>query len=51
MFTTAQAVVAAEDLTDRGHRLVFNVGKEAGNFVPHLHLHVIGGRRMGWPPG
>jgi histidine triad (HIT) family protein len=30
---------------------VFNVGDDSGNTVPHLHLHVLGGRRMGWPPG
>ena len=34
-----------------GYRLVFNVGDDAGNTVPHLHLHVLGGRGMGWPPG
>lgn len=36
---------------DRGYRLVFNVGPDALNSVPHLHLHVIGGREMTWPPG
>ena len=36
---------------DRGYRLVFNVGPDALNSVPHLHLHVIGGRAMTWPPG
>ena len=40
-----------EGLAERGYRLVFNVGPDALNSVPHLHLHVIGGRRMGWPPG
>jgi histidine triad (HIT) family protein len=51
MFTTAQAVAASEGVAERGYRLVFNVGDDANNSVPHLHLHVIGGRRMGWPPG
>jgi histidine triad (HIT) family protein len=51
MFTTAQAVAASEEVADSGYRLVFNVGDDANNSVPHLHLHVIGGRRMGWPPG
>jgi histidine triad (HIT) family protein len=51
MITTAQAVAAAEGLAERGYRLVFNVGDDALNSVPHLHLHVLGGRRMGWPPG
>ena len=50
MFHAAQQVAALEGL-DRGYRLVFNVGEDSGNSVPHLHLHVIGGRAMGWPPG
>ena len=51
MFTAAQAIAASEGVAERGYRLVFNVGDDANNSVPHLHLHVIGGRRMGWPPG
>ena len=51
MFATAQAVARSEGIAERGYRLVFNVGDDANNSVPHLHLHVIGGRRMGWPPG
>jgi len=51
MFTTAQQVARLEGLTDRGYRLVLNVGEDSGNTVPHLHLHVLGGRTMGWPPG
>ena len=51
LLTTAQAVAAAEGVDGRGYRLVFNVGEDALNSVPHLHLHVIGGRRMTWPPG
>ena len=51
VFALAQEVVRLEDLEERGHRLVFNVGRESGNTVPHLHLHVLGGRSMGWPPG
>ena len=50
LFVAAQQVAAAEGLTDRGYRLVFNVGDDSGNSVPHLHLHVLGGQRMGWPP-
>jgi histidine triad (HIT) family protein len=34
-----------------GYRLAFNVGRDAGNQVAHLHLHVVGGRQLGWPPG
>jgi histidine triad (HIT) family protein len=51
MMGTAQAVAASEGVADSGYRLVFNVGDDALNSVPHLHLHVIGGRRLGWPPG
>ena len=38
-------------LTGTGYRLVFNNGPDAGEAVPHLHCHILGGRRMGWPPG
>lgn len=51
VFALAQEVVRLDGLTERGHRLVFNVGRDSGNTVPHLHLHVLGGRSMGWPPG
>ena len=51
MYTTAQHVAESEGIAGGGYRLVFNVGDDAGNTVPHLHLHVIGGRRLGWPPG
>jgi histidine triad (HIT) family protein len=51
MFDLAQAVARGEGIAEGGYRLVFNVGDDAGNSVPHLHLHVIGGRAMAWPPG
>jgi histidine triad (HIT) family protein len=38
-------------LAQSGFRLVFNNGPDAGEAVPHLHCHILGGRRMGWPPG
>jgi len=38
-------------LSKTGYRLVFNNGPDAGEAVPHLHCHIIGGRKMGWPPG
>jgi len=34
-----------------GFRIVINNGPDAGEAVPHLHFHIIGGRKMGWPPG
>lgn len=51
MLEVAQQVAEAEGLGERGYRLVFNIGPDSGNSVAHLHLHVLGGRRLGWPPG
>src|SRR5947199_7322087 len=51
MMATAQQVARSEGLAERGYRLVFNVGDDAQNSVPHLHMHVLGGRPMEWPPG
>ena len=46
------AEVASEQGLDRdGYRIVTNTGKNAGQSVDHLHLHVLGGRKLGWPPG
>ena len=47
LVTTAQEVAAREGIAESGYRLTFNVGDDALNSVPHLHLHVMGGRRMG----
>ncbi len=38
-------------LSQSGYRLVFNNGLDAGEAVPHLHCHILGGRKMAWPPG
>ncbi len=38
-------------LADAGYRLVFNTGAAAGQTVYHIHLHLLGGRSFGWPPG
>ncbi|HXA32641.1 MAG TPA: histidine triad nucleotide-binding protein [Acidimicrobiales bacterium] len=53
LFVAAKAVADAEGVggADRGYRLIFNVGPDASNSVPHLHLHVLGGRALDWPPG
>ena len=46
------AELAGELGLDRsGYRLVVNSGEAAGQTVPHLHLHLLGGRDLGWPPG
>jgi histidine triad (HIT) family protein len=47
----AAAVAEDEGLTGRGFRVVTNIGAEAGQTVDHVHLHVLGGRTMTWPPG
>ena len=47
----AAAAVAEQDGLDEGYRLVFNTGPAAHQTVFHAHLHVLGGRSMGWPPG
>lgn len=47
----AQRVADAEGIAEGGYRVVANVGRDSGNSVAHLHLHVLGGRRLGWPPG
>lgn len=49
LLLAAAQVAKQEGLT--GYRLVVNNGSEAGQSVWHLHLHLIGGRRMHWPPG
>ena len=48
---TASSIAKAEKIADRGFRLVINCNKEAGQTVFHLHVHLVGGRVMGWPPG
>jgi len=47
----AQKVARQEGLHDTGFRLVINSGPDGGESVPHLHVHVLGGRPMAWPPG
>lgn len=47
----AAAVASEEGLDREGYRIVTNTGRHAGQSVDHLHLHVLGGRKMTWPPG
>ncbi len=50
LFSVA-AKIAQQDGLEGGWRLVSNVGPDGGQTVPHLHMHLLGGRSMHWPPG
>lgn len=45
------AKIAEKSGLERGYRVVINTGRDGGQTVDHLHLHLLGGRAMGWPPG
>ena len=47
----ARDLAREQGLEERGFRLVLNCGEDAGYSVYHIHLHLVGGRRLGWPPG
>lgn len=51
VITQAHRVAVAEGVSDDGYRVVFNTGPQAGQTVPHVHAHVLGGRSLTWPPG
>lgn len=51
MVETAKKLAESEGLCEKGFRLVINTGEDGGQSVKHLHLHLIGGRSMQWPPG
>ena len=51
LFLKAAEVARKLGLDKTGYRLVVNNGPDAGEAVPHLHVHILGGRQMGWPPG
>ena len=51
MYEAANAVAQREGVAQGGYRLAVNVGRDAGADVAHLHIHVLGGRKLGWPPG
>ena len=51
MVLTAKALAAQNDLSEQGYRLVFNVNSGGGQEIYHIHLHLLGGRQMMWPPG
>jgi histidine triad (HIT) family protein len=47
----AAQLARASGFADAGYRVLFNTGKNAGQTVFHIHLHLLGGRQLGWPPG
>lgn len=51
LFLLANQLARKEGIADGGYRLVINSGADAGQAVDHIHLHVLGGRKMTWPPG
>ena len=51
MFQVAKRLAHALGVADAGCRIVSNAGPAAGQSVPHLHLHLLGGRDLTWPPG
>jgi histidine triad (HIT) family protein len=51
LFTMARDLAREEGLTEGGYRMVVNAGRDAGQSVFHVHLHLLGGRHMTWPPG
>ena len=51
LLLTAPKVAAQEGITESGFRIVINNGQDGGETVPHLHVHVLGGRGLQWPPG
>ena len=51
LFAVAAQVARDQGIEDAGYRIVTNIGRGAGQTVDHLHLHLMGGRPMTWPPG
>lgn len=51
LLAAAAATARKEGLAQTGYRIVINNGPDGGETVPHLHIHVLGGRQMQWPPG
>lgn len=51
LFSAAREIAAAEGLEDDGYRAVMNCNEAAGQTVFHIHLHLLGGRALAWPPG
>lgn len=51
LLLAATGIAATEGLSENGYRFVINSGSDGGQTVSHLHLHILGGRHLAWPPG
>ncbi len=51
MIYTAKTIAKEEGIADNGFRLAMNCNEDGGQTVYHIHLHLLGGRKMSWPPG
>ncbi|MBL7071778.1 MAG: HIT domain-containing protein [Candidatus Omnitrophica bacterium] len=51
MVMAAKKIAKDSGISGSGYRLVINCGKDGGQLIEHLHLHLLGGRGLGWPPG
>lgn len=51
LLNAAKKIAEQEGVAESGYRLVINQGEDAGQTVGHLHVHLLGGRELGWPPG
>jgi histidine triad (HIT) family protein len=51
LMVKASEIAKAEGISDSGYRIVVNTNNEGGQEVYHIHMHILGGRQMNWPPG
>jgi histidine triad (HIT) family protein len=51
LLLTAADIARRENIAPTGYRLVINSGPHGGETIPHLHIHLLGGRHLNWPPG
>ncbi len=51
LLLTARQVAREKDIAENGYRIVLNTARDSGQEVFHIHFHLLGGRRMHWPPG
>ena len=51
MFVAAKNIAKELEINDKGYRLVLNCNEDAGQTVFHIHMHLLGGRKLSWPPG